>query len=109
MLNQVIIAGRIVNIKEITNNCTGKTKAEMIVAVPRSYKNIDGNYETDFIACTIWGEIAQTTMEYCKQGDIVGVKGRIETQPSINSDNSTSYKMEIVAEKVSFLSSGKHN
>jgi hypothetical protein len=39
------------------------------------------------------GNIAQNVKEYCKKGDMVGVKGHIETHN------------KIYAEKVSFLSS----
>ena len=37
-------------------------------------------YETDFVDCTLFDGVAQNTSEYCKKGDIVGVKGRIQTE-----------------------------
>lgn len=106
MLNQVVIAGRIKDIK--TEQKDGKNVAKMVVAVPRSYKNVNGEYETDFITCTLWDSIAKNTTEYCKTGDVVGVKGRINTTEKLNLDNSISYDMEVIAEKVSFLSSSKN-
>lgn len=97
MINQVVLLGRIYKeIKEEKEN--DKIKCIITLAVPRSYKNEDGIYDTDFIECTLWNGIAQNTAEYCKQGDLVGIKGTIKT---------TDGKIEIIAEKVSFLSSKK--
>ena len=98
MLNQIIIAGRITKIKtEKTEE--GKTKTFVVVKVPRAYKNIDGTYDTDYIKCTLYGGISENVIEYCKVNDVVGIKGRMQTT------NKNGNKMEIVAEKVSFLSS----
>ena len=71
----------------------------IVVAVPRCYKNIEGNYDTDFIKCTLWNGIAENTAEYCEKGDLVGVKGRLQCL--------SGSELQLIAEKVSFLSSGK--
>lgn len=95
MLNQVVLVGRLTSdLKVVKSN--GKEKVTLILAVPRSYKNAQGQYDTDFIKCYLWNSIATNTAEYCKKGDIVGVKGRIE------SNGKTTH---ILAEKVTFLSS----
>lgn len=94
MLNQVILVGRISN--EVS--LVGDT-ATLILKVPRSVKNEQGEYENDFIPCVVSGNIATNVVEYCKKEDIVGIKGRI-----MNNDE-TGHKNEIFAEKVTFLSS----
>ena len=106
MLNQIVIAGRLTSDPEITTTENGKKRTYITVAVPRSYKNVDGTYDTDFIRCTLWNGIAETTCEYCKKGDIVGVKGRIQSS-SYEKDGEKVYSMDVIAEKVSFLSSKK--
>ena len=75
------------------------------LAIPRSFKNADGEYETDFVECTLWNNIAENTAEYCKKGDIVGVKGRLQTNNYEKEDGSKVFKLDVVAEKVTFLSS----
>lgn len=102
MLNQIIIAGRLVKNPEIVVSENNKKRTLITVAVPRSYKNIDGNYETDFIPCVLWNGIAENTCEYCKKGDIIGVKGRIQTS-NYEKDGEKKYSMEVIAEKISFL------
>lgn len=99
MLNQVVLVGRITNdikIEELENT----SETMLTLAIPRSLKNANGEYETDFIDCVLTGIIAKNTAEYCKKGDIVGVKGRLECNRAINQN-----KLIVVAEKVTFLSS----
>lgn len=50
--------------------------------------------------------MAESTVSYCKQGDLVGVKGRIQTRTIENEDNKRQM-VEVVAEKVTFLSQKK--
>lgn len=99
MLNQVVLVGRLTSDPEI-EKIEEKEFTRITLAVARSYKNVDGVYETDFIPCTLWNQIANNTAEYCKKGDIVGVKGRLQSNEN---------KIELVAEKVTFLSSKKEN
>lgn len=105
MLNQIVIAGRLVADPEITKCENNIRRTCITVAVPRSYKNTDGVYETDFIRCTLWNAIAESTCEYCKKGDIVGVKGRMQTSSYEDKDGTKKYSMDVIAEKVTFLSS----
>lgn len=50
------------------------------LAVPRSFKNADGIYETDFIPVRLYKGIAENAVDYCKKGDLLGVKGRVQTK-----------------------------
>lgn len=105
MLNQTVLVGRIVKDPELIDTETGKKVSNLTIAVPRSYKNKDGEYDTDFIDCTLWSGLAENTVEYCKKGDLVGIKGRLETEVYEKEDNSTVKNTKLVAEKVTFLSS----
>ena len=105
MLNQSIIVGRIVHEPEIRETENGTKVTNITLAVQRSYKNVNGEYDTDFIPCVLWKGIAETTAEYCKKGDLIGVRGRIQTKVLEKEDNSKKYLTELVAERVTFLSS----
>jgi single-stranded DNA-binding protein len=50
--------------------------------------------------------IAQNTAEYVKKGDLLGIKGRVETD-DYEKDGQKHKATKIVAEKVTFLSSSK--
>ena len=105
MLNQVVLVGRLTKEVELKEMEDGKKLANITIAIPRSYKNVDGEYESDFIDCVLWNGIAENTSEYCKKGDIVGVKGRLQTSNYEKEDGSKVFKLDVVAEKVTFLSS----
>ncbi len=105
MLNQVVLVGRLTKDVEVIESENGKKYAQLNLAIPRSFKNADGVYDTDFINTIAFESIAQNTSEYCKKGDIVGVKGRLQSDSFEKEDGEKVYKLDIVAEKVTFLSS----
>ena len=108
MSNQVIIVGRLVSKPIVEENQNGKKVCIITLAVPRDFKNDEGIYETDFIKCTLCNVIAEKTIEYCDKGDLVGVQGRLETSV-YEKENGEKYRItSVVAEKVSFLSSGRN-
>ncbi len=108
MLNQLVVIGRLVRDPELRKTENGKNVTNITLAVPRSYKNPNGEYDTDFIDCVLWSTVAESTTEYCKKGDLLGVKGRIQTRRIETEDEKTKQVTEVVAEKVTFLSSRKH-
>ncbi|MDD2518372.1 MAG: single-stranded DNA-binding protein [Bacilli bacterium] len=105
MLNQTVIVGRLVREPELRETENGTKVTNITLAVPRSYKNVDGEYETDFISCVLWKGIAENTVEYVKKGDLLGVKGRLQTRSFQIDDSSKKNVTEVIAEKVTFLSS----
>ena len=97
MLNQIVLIGRLTeNVNVETED--GKQKSIITLAVKRNFENEDGVCETDFINCILWNGIASSTAEYCKKGDLIGIKGRVQEEDG---------KMEIIAERVTFLSNKK--
>lgn len=107
MLNQIVMVGRIVKIPEAKELDNGKKVSEITLAIPRTYKNSEGVYETDFLTTTLWNEVAANTCEYCKVGDLIGIRGHVQSRIIEEKDGSKSKKMEIVADRVNFLSQAK--
>lgn len=93
MTNYVILIGRITKIGTLEDN-----KSIITIAVTRNYKNEEGVYDTDFVDVTLINGIAENVNEYCKIGDLVGIKGMVRNESS---------SLSIVAEKVTFLSTGR--
>lgn len=105
MLNQTVIVGRLVDDIEIQKLEGKKRVANLTLAVPRSFKNAEGEYETDFIDCVLWDGVATNTSEYCRKGDLIGIKGRIQTDLYENKDGKNQKSTKLIAEKVTFLQS----
>ena len=85
MLNQVIIVGRLA--KE-------PTKEELLLLVPRNYKNKEGEYDDDIFV--IHHNLPSIVEQNIHEGYLVGVKGRLETENN---------EIKIKAEKLTFLAS----
>ena len=109
MLNQTVLVGRLTSDLEVKETENGKKVTSLTLAVPGSYKNADGEYDTDFIDVILWEAVAENTAEYCRKGDIVGIKGRIQTSTYEMEDGTKRKSTEVVAERVSFLSSKKED
>ena len=86
MLNQAIVVGRIYSMEN----------GKLVMAVPRSYKNENGEYGTDYIEVRLSKSIEENVSTYCEKGDLVGIKGKLESDAN---------RMFVIAEKVTFLSS----
>lgn len=90
MLNQCILVGRL---KQWKNDST------LVLTIPRSYKNKEtGEYDNDYVEVVLEGIVQENTKEYCNEGAVIGVKGRVE---------STDNGIIIRGEKVTFLSTSK--
>lgn len=109
MLNILTLVGRLVSDPKIIKTENDRKVCKITLAVPRSFKNMDGIYETDFISATLLETIAKSVCEYCHKGDLIGIKGRIKSNvvadDSEHYDASINEKLELIADKVTFLSS----
>ena len=107
MLNQVVLVGRLVRNPELYESEGNKKMSRVTIAIPRSFKNLNGEYESDFINCILWDSVASSAVEYCKKGDIVGIKGRIQSR-MVEENNEKKYYVDVIAERVTFLSSSSN-
>ena len=89
MLNQIVLVGRIIENEE---------KGYITIAVPRYFKNEEGEYDTDYIKCKVTGHVEENTKEWTKKRDIIGIRGRLQEEEGT---------LYVIAEKVTFLSSKK--
>lgn len=94
MLNQCVIVGRLVHIG----------KDHIVLKTARPYKEANGEYLYDSFNVYLSNNILENTMSYCKKGDVIGIKGRVES-PEYEQDGKVYRQLKLVAEKVTFLSS----
>ena len=86
-MNNVILVGRI----------TSFEGHEVTVSITRNYKNEDGIYMSDSIPVRLSANIGEKMKEFCKIGDVIGVKGRLENRGEV----------VVMAEKTTFVSPKK--
>ena len=74
------------------------------IAISRDFKNKNGEYDTDFINVKVFGKQAENVVKYCGTGSLIAVDGRIQTGSYDNKDGKKAYFVEVIADKVKFLS-----
>lgn len=104
-MNIVSLVGRLTSEPEVKELNDGTYRTLITLAVSRDYRNSDGEKITDFIKCILWNGIASATKDYCHKGDIVGIKGKLQTRVYETSDNEKKFVLEVLVEKISFISS----
>lgn len=103
MLNNVVLVGRLTADPELKE--VGENKVvNFTIAVQRTFKNEEGEYTADFIQCNAWNNIAENMKEYCKKGDMIGVKGMLQSSSYEDKEGNKRYKTDVKVEKVTFLS-----
>jgi single-strand DNA-binding protein len=102
-MNKVVIIGR--NTKEIETKQTtaGASVVEFSVAVKRSFKSANGEYESDFFDCVAFKNTAELISRYVKKGDMVAIEGRLQTRNYTNREGRKIYVTEIIVENCEFL------
>lgn len=106
-MNNVLLVGRLATEPKLEELQEDKKRMVIDIAVPRTFKNIEGLYETDFIRCVLWNGIAKNASQYCKIGDIIGIKGRIQVRSYEDSESNKKYITEVIAQSLSFIASKK--
>jgi len=104
-MNSVTLVGRLTEDPVIKETTEGTPRTIIKVAVSRDYRNSDGIYEADFVKCVLWNGIASATKEYCKKGDVVGIKGKLQSRVYETENKEKKHVLEVIADKVTFISS----
>ena len=108
MHNMVCLIGRLTEDPKIVSLEDEREMLTVNLAVQRTFKNEDGLYDVDYIRCILWNALAEHTSEYCKKGDLVGVKGRIQNRSYEDEEGNIKYITEVIVDKISFLASAKN-
>lgn len=108
MTNRWVGVGRLTKDVELRFTPQGVAVANFTIAINRTFKNANGEYEADFINVVAFKKTAENVANYTKKGSMVAVDGRIQTRNYENNDGKRVYVTEIVADSIQFLESKKH-
>lgn len=103
MLNQIVLIGRLTRDPELRYVPSGQPVASFTLAVDRSFKNANGERETDFIDVVAWRKLAETVTQYVGKGRLVAVVGRLQIRSYETQDGQKRKAAEVVANSVRFL------
>lgn len=103
MINRIVLVGRLTKDPDLRYTPSGAAVARFTLAVNRTFTNVQGEKEADFINCTVWRKQAENTANFLKKGSLAGVEGRIQTGSYEGQDGKRVYTTEVVADSVQFL------
>ena len=102
-MNKVIIIGRNTKDIELRQTPSGTSAIEFSIAVKRTFKNANGEYESDFFNCVAFSKLAETISKYVKKGDQIAIEGRLQTRSYTNKEGRKINVTEIIVENFEFL------
>lgn len=102
-MNAINLIGRLTKDIELKYTQAGKAVGTFTLAVNRSFKNAQGERETDFILCQVWDKSAENLANFTKKGSQIGIEGRIQTRNYENKEGQRVYVTEIVVNQFHLL------
>lgn len=109
MLNKVTLIGRLTRDPEVRTLTNGTPVASVTLAVDRTFKNANGERETDFINCVLWRKTAEIAGKYLRKGDQCCIVGRIQTRTYDDKEGRRNYVTEVVGEEMHMLGSPRRD
>lgn len=106
-MNRTILVGRLTKDPDLRYSQSGTAVCNFTLAINRTFKNANNEYESDFINIVIFRKQAENAANYLKKGSLAGVDGRIQTRSYENNQGQRVYVTEVVADNVQFLDSKK--
>lgn len=107
LINQVTLVGRLTKDPDLRYTLEGRAVLSVTIALNRPYRNAKGDFDADFVLCTLWNKTAENTAKYCSKGSIVGIVGRIQTRQYDNQEGKKVYVTEVIADSVKFMGGRK--
>ena len=104
-MNQTCLIGRLTKDVELKYTPANQAVATFTLAVNRTFKNANGERESDFINCVIWRKSAENFANFVKKGALIGITGRIQTRNYENAQGQRVYVTEVIAENFQMLES----
>ena len=105
MINNVTLVGRLTKDVELKYTPSNVANVSFTLAVNRTFKNANGERESDFINCVIWRKSAENFANFVKKGALIGITGRIQTRNYENAQGQRVYVTEVIAENFQMLES----
>lgn len=102
MLNRITITGRMTRDPELRTTQSGISVTSFSIASQCSYKNGNGERETDFFDVVAWRSTAEFVTKYFVKGSLVTVDGRLETRKFTDKQGNERKTVEIIADNVFF-------
>ena len=101
MLNVVVLSGRLTQDPELKTTANGISVCSFSIAVERRFKSGEER-QSDFINIVTWRSSAEFVSKYFKKGQMIAIRGSIQTRRYQDKDGNNRTAFEVVADDVQF-------
>ena len=100
--NGAHIMGRITRDLELRHTQSGTAVCQFCVAVTRSFKDANGEYQSDFIDCVAWRNSAEFITKYFSKGAMIALDGELQTRNYTDKDGNKRKATELLVSSAAF-------
>lgn len=105
MYNYVMLIGRVCQDVEVLKGSNGVDYTKLTIACQRPFKNNETNqYDTDFIPVTMFDALCNIAEQRIHKGDMVALKGRVQSNPVELSSKAKINALSIICERIAVIS-----
>lgn len=108
-LNVDIKIGRLTDQPAEGRSNNDQSSAKFSLAVPRNYKNKNGDYDVDFIPFWAYGHSADYLLQYAGKGDTVSVRGELRQNRWTDEQGNKHSYLYVKADEVSIIAHPQRN
>lgn len=105
MLNVITLVGRLTRDPELRRTNSGTSVGAFTIAVDDGRKGPNGEKQTLFMDCTIFGNQADTLTKFFRKGNLIGVYGRLVSRKYVNSQGANVTAYSVNCDRIEFVES----
>lgn len=104
-MNVVSLMGRFTATPDLNHTPHGISVCSFTLAVNRTFKNANGEYQADFINCVAWRQTAEFITRYFRKGNMIGLNGSLQTRQYQDKEGKTRTAVEVIVSNAYFAES----
>ena len=103
-MNRVFLIGRLVKDIEVKELSTGAKIGNFTIAVPRRYKDENGEVVVDYFRCITWKGNAESMEKFTHKGSQIAIAGTLQNR-CWDDNGEKKYYTEVNVDEIKFLDS----
>lgn len=102
-MNQLLLIGRLTKESELLNSQGATSYLRNSIAIKKTQKNENGEYDTDFYNFVAFGKTAEYLTQYCPKGTLILLKGHLSVG-KITTEKGNIQTNDIICDNIEILS-----
>lgn len=103
MFNNINLIGRLTKDVDLKATETGKFRGYFQLAVARDFKNKEGNIDTDYFTCVVWGKSAELLTNFTTKGSMIRVGGKLRNNAYVDKEGIKHLSNDVIVSEFNTL------